>query len=151
MTTDLIDILVKIVEGMNNNYSIDRIVKNLNRDKKVNKNLVAAIYSWIFDKIHRDLYRTVVGDDSAEGIRFLSEEEKDILGIENSNYILHLYNLRLLNNSDIDRLIEQAQKYAEGELDFEQLNIMILAIFLETNSELPPGSRLLLYSSDTIN
>jgi uncharacterized protein Smg (DUF494 family) len=149
MTVDLIDILVKVVEGINNKHSIDKILEDVNRTRKVNKNLIAAIYSWIFEKLTRDIADRA--DNQTNSIRLISAEEVDILGFENHNYILHLYNLGLINNSDIDKILEQALTFQEGELQFEQLNLIILSIFLETNSDLPPGSRLLLYSSDTIN
>jgi uncharacterized protein Smg (DUF494 family) len=149
MTIDLIEILVKIVEGINNKHSIDKILKEVNRTRKVNKNLIAAIYSWIFEKLTRDIAEK--NDVITDSIRILSAEEIEIIGAENHNYVLHLYNLGLLNNTDIDKILEQALTFQEGELQFEQLNLIILSIFLETNSDLPPGSRLLLYSSDTIN
>jgi uncharacterized protein Smg (DUF494 family) len=152
MTTDLIDILLKIVEGINNNQSVDKILENINKSRKVNKNIIAAIYSWIFEKISRDIAdNESSASGSSVGMRILSEEEKDILGVDNYNYILHLSNLGLLNNSDIENILDQALNYSEGELDQDQLNLMVLSIFLEGNSNLPPGSRLLLYSSDTIN
>jgi uncharacterized protein Smg (DUF494 family) len=151
MTTDLIEILVKIVEGIHNNHSIEKILESVNRTRKVNKNLIAAIYSWIFEKITRDIEDKLEQDPVSEGFRILSEDEIDSIGLENYNYILHLYNLGLLNNADIEKILEQALSIPAGELQFEQLNFMILAIFLEANADLPPGSRLLLYSSDTIN
>lgn len=151
MNTEIIEILVKIVEGINNNYSFEKILDNVKQIKIVNRNLIAAIYSWIFEKISRDIEEKPEKELLTNGLRFLSDEEKDIIGIDNFNYILHLYNLSLLNNSDVERIIEQAVTFSEGEFDSDKLNLMLLSIFLDTNSELPPGSRILLYSSDTIN
>jgi uncharacterized protein Smg (DUF494 family) len=150
MTTDLIEILVKVVEGIHNKHSIEKIHKDVNKTRKVNKNIIAAVYSWIFDKITKDITEKL-DDDSSAGIRLLSDEEMQSIGVENYNFVLHLYNLGLLNNTDIEKIVEHALTFQEGELRFEELNVIILSIFLETNSELPPGSRFLLYSSDTIN
>jgi uncharacterized protein Smg (DUF494 family) len=150
MNTEVIEILVKIVEGINSNYSFDKILDNVKQINKVNRNLITAIYSWVYEKITRDMEEKPE-TELTNGLRFLSDEEKDIIGIDNYNYILHLYNLRLLNNPEVERIIEQAVIFPEGEFDIDKLNIMLLSIFLDTNSDLPPGSRILLYSSDTIN
>jgi uncharacterized protein Smg (DUF494 family) len=151
MNTDLVNILVEIVEGIHNKHSIKKILKNINKTRKVNKNLIAAIYSWIFDKITKDIADKLEGNPASAGIRLLSVEEMDIIGVENYNYILHLYNMGLLNNTDLEKILDQALTFQEGELVMDEINYLILSIFLESDSELPPGSRFLLYSSDTIN
>jgi uncharacterized protein Smg (DUF494 family) len=151
MNTELIDILVEIVEGIHNKQSIERILKRINKTRKVNKNLIAAIYSWIFDKITKDIAEKMDGKSASGGMRLLSNQEMDIIGVENYNYILHLYNMGLLNNADLEKIMDQALTFQDGELKTDEINYLILSIFLESDSELPPGSRFLLYSSDTIN
>lgn len=148
MTSELINILVKLAEEINNRKSIEKVLEKISHDSKVSKNLLAALYSWIFDKINRDSEEQIY---FGKGTRILSEDEIEQIGIQNYSYILHLYNLGLLDYSDLEKIIGQALVYPEGELDDEQINLLVLSIFLETNINLPPGSRFLLYSSDTIN
>ncbi len=149
MMSELINILIKLAEEINSRKSIDKVLEKISLNRKVSKNLVAALYSWIFDKINRDSIDDKIY--SGQGIRILSEDELEQIGIENYNYIMHLHNLGLLDYPDLEKIIEQALVYPEGELDDEQINLLVLSIFLETNINLPPGSRFLLYSSDTIN
>jgi uncharacterized protein Smg (DUF494 family) len=151
MNTEIIDILVEIVEGIHNKQSINRVLKNIKKTRKVNNNLIAAIYSWIFDKITKDIADRLDGDPAFSGVRLLSAEELEIIGIDNYNYLLHLFNMGLLNNSDLEKILDQAITFQEGELTMDEINFLILSIFLDSNSVLPPGSRFLLYSSDTIN
>jgi len=147
MKTDIIYALVKIAEGIHDSKSVEKALEKISINEKLSKNLIAAIYSWIFEKSNRDASEK----NYVAKILILSADELEQIGIENYNYILHLYNIGLLDISDIEKIIEQALVYPEGELDDEQLNLMVLSLFLETNSNLPPGSRFLLYSSDTIN
>jgi uncharacterized protein Smg (DUF494 family) len=151
MTIELIDIFIKIVEGINHKHPMDKIIEDVNRTRKVNKNIIAAIYSWIYEKLNRDIAAKLEENPVSEGIRILSLDEQEFFGAENYNYVLHLYNLGLLNSSDIEKIMDQALNIQDDELQFEQLNLIILSIFLESNADLPPGSRFLLYSSDTIN
>jgi uncharacterized protein Smg (DUF494 family) len=150
MAVELIDIFIKIVEGINNKHSMDRIIEEVNRSRKINHSTIAAIYSWIFEKLNRDIAE-LESSPVSDSLRILSQDEIEVLGADNYNYILHLYNIGLLNNSDIEKIVNQALSFQEEEFQLEQLNIIILSIFLESNADLPPGSRLLLYSSDTIN
>lgn len=149
MTSELINILIKLAEEINSRKSINKVLEKISFNNKVSKNLVAALYSWIYDKINRDSGEEQIY--SGTGTRILSEDEIEQIGIENYNYILHLLNLGLLDYPDLEKIIEQALVYPEGELDDEQINLLVLSIFLEININLPPGSRFLLYSSDTIN
>ncbi len=152
MVGEIVKIIAKIVQGINNNYSFDQVEKSINRTGKINKNTVAAAYSWIYEKMMRDLFiEKEMPAYNYNGIRFLSEDEKYEIGLENYNYLLHYYNIGMLSKKEFNSIIEQMKLFPENTLTKENINILILSMFLEMDNFSVPGSRNLLYSSDTIN
>ncbi len=86
-----------------------------------------------------------------KGKRILSNEENSLMGIDNFNYLLHLNNIGLLTNLDLEIIIEELKLFPRELINTESINVIIISLFLEVNTLTLPGSRLLLYSSDTIN
>jgi uncharacterized protein Smg (DUF494 family) len=151
MTATIIEVLAKLAEGMNKKVSPEELAEIFNREKKYNKNLIAAAYSWIYEKIARDIIDNKMHQQiPSRGFRILSEKELLLLGKENYNYLLYFYNKGLLNDNDMDIIIEEAE-YFEDNISREELNILILSLFLNLDHFILPGSRLLLHSSDRIN
>jgi uncharacterized protein Smg (DUF494 family) len=81
----------------------------------------------------------------------LTDEEKDILGSENYNYIIHLINVGLLKVKDLDTILEQISLYPSERISKEEINWLILFSLVDFDESILPGSRFLLYTSDTIN
>ncbi len=151
MTATIIEVLAKLAEGMNKKVSPEELAESFGREKKYNKNLIATAYSWIYEKIARDIVSNKMHKQiPSMGFRILSEKEMLLLGKENYNYLLYFYNKGLLNNNDMDIIVEEAE-YFEDDLSREELNVLILSLFLNLDHFILPGSRLLLHSSDTIN
>lgn len=151
MTASIIEILAKLAEGMNKKISPEELAENFSRDKKYKINLIAAAYSWIYEKIARDIIENKMHKKTPSmGLRILSEKEILLLGKDNYNYLLYFYNKGLLNNDDIDLIVEESE-YFEGNISREELNVLILSLFLNLDHFILPGSRLMLHSSDRIN
>ncbi|HVO75972.1 MAG TPA: DUF494 family protein [Ignavibacteriaceae bacterium] len=151
MTANIIEVLAKLAEGMNKKVSPEDLAEDFSRENKYKINLIAAAYSWIYEKIARDMIENKLHKRTPSmGLRILSEKEIMILGKENYNYLLYFYNKGLLNNNDIDIIVEEAG-YFEGNISREELNVLILSLFLNLDHFILPGSRLMLHSSDTIN
>jgi len=152
MTGELVEILEKIVQAINNDYSFEEVELYINFEDKVNKTVIAAAYSWIYEKLLREYYqRKELKSDNGKSFRILSEEEISAIGLQNYNYILHFYNIGLINNNELDMIMEQIKLFPEESRSIENLNILILSVFLDLDDISTPGSRYLLYSSDTIN
>ncbi len=152
MTGELVEILEKIVQAINNDYSFEEVELYINFEDKVNKTVIAAAYSWIYEKLLREYYqRKELKSDNGKSFRILTEEEISAIGLQNYNYILHFYNIGLINNNELDMIMEQIKLFPEESRSIENLNILILSVFLDLDDISTPGSRYLLYSSDTIN
>ena len=55
MISELVEVILKIYEGINENNSPEKAVDIINRENNYNKKVLAAAYSWIYDKILRDV------------------------------------------------------------------------------------------------
>jgi uncharacterized protein Smg (DUF494 family) len=152
MTGDLVEILEKLVQAINNDYSFEEVELFINFEDKVNKTVIAAAYSWIYEKLLREYYqKKELKSDPSKSVRILSEEEISAIGLHNYDYILHFYNIGLINNNEFDMIIDQIKLFPEESRSIENLNMLILSVFLDLDDISTPGSRYLLYSSDTIN
>jgi len=152
MVGEIVKIIAKIVQGINKNYSLEQVEKTLNNEVRTSKNVVAAAYSWIYEKMLRDLYiERELDVQNSKGLRILSEEEKYEIGLENYNYLLYFFNIGMIKNKEFNKILEQLKLFPEEMISKDNINILILSMFLEVDNLSLPGSRNLLYSSDTIN
>ncbi len=152
MTSKLVDVLAKILEGLSNNTSIEEISKNLIKNKQYDDKLLSAAFSLVYDKILlkknlKELSLTV----KPKSARILSEEEKDFLGLDNYNYLLHLMNVGLIDSSNLEAILSQIALFPDMKVTRKEINWIILLALVDYDSELLPGSRSLIYSSDTVN
>ena len=152
MTGELVEILEKIVQAINNDYSFEEVERYINFEDKTNKTVIAAAYSWIYEKLLREFYqKKELKTNTSKSVRILSEDEISSIGLQNYDYILHFYNIGLINNNEFDMIIDQIKLFPEESRSVENLNMLILSVFLDLDDISTPGSRYLLYSSDTIN
>ena len=152
MVTEIVEVLAKITEMMQKEPNQDTIVETISRDSNYNKNVVAAAYSWIYEKLDRNKnFRNSQKSKESLSVRTLSTDEALQIGLKNYNYLLHFYNIGLLTTSDLETIIDDLKLFPEGTVNEEQINLLILSLFLDMDNLTLPGSRLLLYSSDTIN
>ena len=147
--------IAKVLEEVINNLNTEPAEQTFNRlskKYKFEKSAVAAVYSWIYDKLMTESYSHYYGDSADFGsFRILSVEEITQIGLNNYNYLLHFYNKGIITNGDLELIMEQIKLFGGEEVSFEQLTLLILSLFLELNNFTLPGSRAILYSSDLIN
>lgn len=150
MTSKIVEVVAKILEGMNNNISLEEVNKQLKNSKEFDAQTVSAAFSLVYDKVLKRKTEAVE-NSKFENFRFLSDEEIEILGRENYNYVLHLSNVGLLNSFDIELLLEQITMFPTDTITKDDINWMILLSLVDFDNDILPGSRVLLYSTDTIN
>lgn len=124
----------------------EQVLENIKNIRKHDENIIAVIYSWIYEKLGKKSKTS-----SLTGYRIISAEEISLIGLENYSYILHFYNLGLINSEEIDRLINQLEMMPETLINTKLINILLITMFIYGDAAMLPGSRLHLYSSDTIN
>jgi uncharacterized protein Smg (DUF494 family) len=152
MTAKIVEVLAKILEGLRDNDSIEEVTDHLNLNYDFDTQTVSAALGLVFDKFLTN--RLLISDPenlNNKSFRVLSSEEINIVGTENYNYIQHLVNVGLLDPLDVELLIEQMTMFPEEKVSIDDINLIILFSLVDFDSEILPGSRVLLYSSDTIN
>ncbi|MEI7812290.1 MAG: DUF494 family protein [Ignavibacteria bacterium] len=152
MTAKIVEVLAKILEALGNNYSLEEVNKKLSKDKRFDMQTLSVAFSWLYDKkLANGSHNIFNKDQKLSSFRFLTEEEKEVIGIENYNYIIHLINVGLLKMPDIDAILAQIAFYPGNKISKEEINWLILFSLVDFGETVLPGSRFLLYSSDTIN
>jgi len=152
MATEIVKLLTDIFENLDKSISLDKAIVDISMKKRYNKNILATAFSWIYEKSIRDMgVITENAELMTKGRRIFSEDEKILFGTDNFNYLLRLHNIGLLTNSDLEIIIEELKLFPRELINTESINVIIISLFLEVNTLTLPGSRLLLYSSDTIN
>jgi len=152
MVTEIVNLLADIFENMDKASSLDKAMDEVKINQRYNKNILATAFSWIYEKKIRDMGEEAEHEELiTKGKRIFSEEEKSLVEVQNFNYLLHLNNIGLLTNLDLEIIIEELKLFPRELINTESINVIIISLFLEVNTLTLPGSRLLLYSSDTIN
>ena len=151
MTAKIVEVLAKILEGLKANISIEEVTKHLNLNKDFDAQTVSAALGLVFDKFLTNRLVLKKGATNKNSFRLLTNDEISIIGAENHNYIQHLVNVGLLDSLDVELLLEQMTMFPEERVSKDDINWIILFSLVDFDSEILPGSRVLLYSSDTIN
>lgn len=151
MPTKIVEVLAKILDGLNKNFTLEEVNLSLIKNKEFDQQTVGVAFSLVYDKVLSNKLNPKKRKKISNNFRILSEEEKDSLGLENYNYLMHLYNVGLITSTDVETILEQVGLFPDNTVTKEDINWIILISLIDFNSEIPPGSRILLYSSDTIN
>lgn len=152
MTSKIVDVLAKILEGLSNDLQIEEVNSSLMKNHQFDRQILGIAFSLIYDKVLAKRNKPDFAlDKNEKGIRILSETERDILGISNYNYILHLINVGLLDTSNLEAILDQITLFPDTNISRREINWIILLSLVEYESEILPGSRVLLYSSDIVN
>jgi uncharacterized protein Smg (DUF494 family) len=152
MTSKVVEVVAKILEGLKNERTLEDVSQVLSKNKDFDKQTVSAAFSLVYDRLlNNKRTKARERDRGKKNIRFFSEEEINALGLDNYNYLIHLYNIGLIDTNDLEMILEQVMMFPDDQVQREDINWIILISLVDVNSEITPGSRILLYSSDTIN
>jgi uncharacterized protein Smg (DUF494 family) len=152
MVTEIVNLLTDIFENLDHTSSLDKAINEISTKERYDRNVLATAFSWIYEKTIRDIDEVTIHSELVTSSkRIFSEEEKTVFGTDNFNYLLHLNNIGLLTTIDLELIIEELKLFPQELINTESINVIIISLFLEVNTLTLPGSRLLLYSSDTIN
>lgn len=152
MNTKIVEALTKILDGLYKNIPLEEINVRLSKDKSLDQQTLSTAFSWILDRSLNPARRKRDPlDGGLKGFRLLSEEEREMLGMENYKYFTHLMNIGLVSPAELSIIIDQLSFVPGASITKEEINWIILFSLLGGDDKTLPGSRVLLYSSDTIN
>lgn len=152
MTNKIVEVLVKILDSLNKNYSLDEVSSILKKEKVYDSKTVGVAFSLVFDKVLTNKLKEASNRKKiTKNFRILDPEEIEVIGKDSYNYLIHLVNVGLINNNDLEMILEQIMMYPKETITKDDINWIILISLIDFNTDILPGSRVLLYSSDTIN
>ncbi|MGA7723393.1 MAG: DUF494 family protein [Ignavibacteriaceae bacterium] len=152
MSSKIVKVLETIVEAVKENYTFEEMERTVCIENKKNTSLIATAYSWIYEKKLRELFQSkTLNRQTSKSFRVLSENETYKIGLQIYDFLIHFFNIGLLNNIDIEMILENIMKFPEDSRNKESINLLILYVILDIDRVSIPGSRYTLYSSDTIN
>ena len=152
MKPKIVEILAKILENLSNNNSLEDVNKKLLREKKYDEHTIGVAFSLVYDKVLLKRMHTPTSvNRKNNSFRLLTEDEREILGMENYNYLLHLINVGLLDMDQLEEILEQVNFYPENKITRKEINWMVLLSLVDLDPDVPLGSRVLLFSSDSVN
>ena len=71
--------------------------------------------------------------------------------LQNEFYKPRIGTIGLIDNDQLELILEQLLMFPRDTISKNDINWIILISLVDFNNEILPGSRILLYSSDTIN
>ena len=151
MVTKIVEVIALILDNLKKDYTLEEVNKLLDSNK-YDSQTISADFSLLFDKVlSSKVSKSEKNKINKETFRVLSLEEIDLIGLDNYNYILSLVNLGLIESNDIEFILEHAANLEGRVLSKDDINWIVFLSLIDLNAGLLPGSRVLLYSSDTIN
>ena len=86
MTSKIVEVLAKILEGLKQHNSIEEVTQHLNLEKDFDDQTVSAALGLVFDKfLSNRIILQKEGKSSNKSFRLLSNDEISIIGFENHN------------------------------------------------------------------
>ena len=103
MTGKIVEVLAEILDGLNKDHSLDEVNISLSKNNDFDPQTVSAAFSLIYDKVlSNKVAKRKREKKKSNKFRILTEEEQSVLGVDNYNYMVHLSNVGLLENSDLE-------------------------------------------------
>jgi len=122
MTTKVVEVLAKILDGLNKNISLEDVNITLNEEKKFDKQTVSAAFSLVYEKVASNkLLNKLKNSNVKRGVRIFNSEEIEQIGIDYYNYLIYLQNIGLIQYSDLEVLIEQLLLFPTERITLEDI------------------------------
>jgi uncharacterized protein Smg (DUF494 family) len=150
MNSKVVDALQIIIEEMRESKSLEDINILLDSKAEIDTETASVAFSLLFDKVLQKIEQPERSDSSIS-FRIPDEEEIAFMGIENYNYLLHIFNLGIIDTDDFELIMEQVILYPKFVITKQDINLIVLFSLMEVSADLLPGSRFYLHTSDKIN
>ena len=77
MTTKIVEVLTKILEGLNQNYSLEEVNDTLKREKNFDQQTLSAAFSLVYDKVLSNKIPRKGRKKNSNNFRILSERSEE--------------------------------------------------------------------------
>lgn len=149
MKEKVVELLMYIMSEIHENKRINDIDIADLRSRGYTQSEISAAFSWLHDNFQQGETSLKRQKGSAEGSRrMLHEAEKYMISTEGHGYLIHLRELGLLTEADLESVIERAMMSGYEKLTVGELQSIVASILLVAGGG---ASRYMLNSGDTIH
>ncbi|MCC5933990.1 MAG: DUF494 domain-containing protein [Candidatus Cyclonatronum sp.] len=149
MRTNVIDLIIEMIRQVRAGQKLKDI------DPKsfdgYNRAETSAAYSWILHKSDRDKISKEAGViDARRNTRILHSAERLMLSTEAQGYLIELFNIGVIDNSDMENIIEHCMITSMEKIDLERMKEIVASLVFGTGEKSRPNS-VFLRGNETIN
>lgn len=149
MNERVVEILIYLMQEIRHKRGgieqMDGISKDLIR-KGYTENEINAAFSWLFERFKSDTEEIFVSQEAdINSYRMLSDIEKLVISSEAFGYLIQLRQLRLIEQSEMEQIIERSMMLGVSTIGVEEIKTVVASLFFnsEDSEMLPLGKSLL--------
>jgi len=151
MKEKVVELLIYIMNEIHDNKRVNEIDIADLKSRGYTQAEISAAFSWLYDNFHLNDVSVKRSSTSIEGSRrMLHEAEKFVISTDGYGYLIHLCELGLLNNMDLENVIERAMMAGFEKLSAVELQSIVASILFAKGGE-GGTNRYMLNSGDTIH
>jgi uncharacterized protein Smg (DUF494 family) len=149
MNERVVEILIYLMQEIRHNRKnvdqMDGLSKDLIR-QGYTENEINAAFSWLFERIKSDTEEIIVNEEAgSDSYRVLSDVEKLIVSPEAFGYTIQLRQLRLIDQTEFEQIIERAMMLGASSIGIEDVKSIVASLFFNSDEIdiLPLGKSML--------
>ncbi|MEE9168179.1 MAG: DUF494 family protein [bacterium] len=149
MNERVVEILIYLMHEIRHNRKnvdqMDGVSKDLIR-QGYTENEINAAFSWLFERIKSDTEEIIVNEEAgSDSYRVLSDVEKLIVSPEAFGYAIQLRQLRLIDQTEFEQIIERAMMLGASSIGIEDVKSIVASLFFNSDEIdiLPLGKSML--------
>ncbi len=148
MRTNVIDLIIQMVRMIRSGESLrDLDSKNFS---SANKSEASAAYSWILQKVESGHLNSDARKSHHRQLRILHAAERTIISTDAYGYLIELFNIGVIDQDDMERIIESAMMNNFEKIGIERMKEMVARVVFGVGEKSRPGGTYL-SGGETIN
>jgi len=150
MKEKVVEILVYIMTEMQTDKPLGEIDLSDLKDRGYTQSEISTAFSWIHDHFTEGGGQVRrVGRPAATSRRMLHEAEKSMLSVEAQGFLIHLRELGLLHDGELETVIERVMMSGYERLTVPEIQSLAASVILARGGE--GGYRAMLNSGESIH
>jgi uncharacterized protein Smg (DUF494 family) len=147
----IIEIIVYVISELKQNKHISEIDVNELEKLGYTSAEISTAFSWLVDKIEFSEQLFTDTFDTGNSFRVFHDAERELFTRDAWGEMIQLHSLGIINNEHIEKIVERSAMTGSEKIDSPQLKMLVASISFNVETDAPPGTRIMLNGSDTIN
>jgi len=149
MNERVVEILIYLMHEIRQKRGNIELMDGISKDligKGYTENEINAAFSWLFERFKSDTEDILINEEAdVNSYRMLSDIERLVVSSEAFGYLIQLRQLRLIEQSEMEQIIERAMMLGVSSIGTEEIKTVVAALFFNSddNEMLPLGKSIL--------